>query len=194
MGNVDKYCIFAGDVIDVYEETRDSKIRNDLYHEIIVPALQIIYDRASRWEIDGEEVDLILDNHPGSSKEPDSFMKKITPEIAYEYLVAQRKHHEISSRFEYVVNHPVQPEEEDTSSPVYALKKHIDEMKGKLDAASALLDISTRARIDDLEFDPIIEKLSFIIRDIYQNIVPDNESVEKPAEAESEPEPVAEKV
>lgn len=185
--NVDKYCVFASDVIDVYEATRDSKLRNDLYYGVIIPVLQVIYDRASRWEIDGEEVDLILDNHSGSFSEPDSFMEKISPEVAYEYLAAHRKHYEISSRFEYVVNHPVAPAIEDTTvSSIEALKRHIDMMKDKLDAASELLDISFRTRIDDLEFDPIVEKLSSIIRETYKNIVPDDDLKDAPAEVVEE--------
>ncbi len=164
--SVKTICSFVGNVLDVYEKTDLLDVRNDLRDKIIVPLLDLASYHASHWVVDGEEADLILDHLEEPS---DDFIEKLSPDMALEYIKAQRTYGKMAVRFEYAMTHPVKPKEieyPDSLSSFKQLFEDIEFAKKRLDVASALLDVSTATSHDD-EINPYLEKLSEIIRKIY---------------------------
>jgi len=174
-------CKFLNQVLNTMKPDVSIEIWNDVRNEVITPTFDLVAYEAAHREIDGEVVDLLLDNIPKYG-EADVFAEKITPELALDYVLGQRAYVAVSEHMEKVQNNR-HPAEDDGS-----MMTKINIMKSKLDVASALLDISVRTHVDVLK--PILDKMSAIIRKIYENVVSTPSVANEPVVEEPEEEEV----
>ena len=174
-------CNFLNQVLNTMKPEVSIEIWNDVRNEVITPTFDLVSYEAAHREIDGEVVDLLLDNIPEYG-EADVFAEKITPELALDYVLGQRAYIAVSEHMEEVQNNR-HPAEDDGS-----MMTKINIMKSKLDVASALLDISVRTHVDALK--PILDKMSAVIRKIYENVVSTPSVTDEPVAEEPEEEEV----